>query len=76
MNKKISLYDLIGFLGDELIEVIGDPTNVKIDGIVKTGSCGVNKLDWINTSNLDKQRLAEKSMSSVVIVDPSVVIIS
>jgi len=72
MVGEINVIDLISFLGDELIDVCGDPRGVQIDGIVKTGSVGKRKLDWVNSSRLNKQQLAEKSLSTAVIVDGSV----
>ena len=70
--KRIELDDILQFLGDKTINVIGPRKGVFIDNLADVDRVNETTLDWINISNPNKQKIAESSRAKVMIVDSSV----
>ncbi len=72
MQKKIPLVDLIKFLGNSVIGIIGDATAVYIHYLREPTSVDKFTLDWVNHNRTDKQHMAENSLARAIITDSSV----
>jgi len=71
-KKKVELYKIIDFLGQNLIRTYGDFTNVNIDNLADTEKVIETTLDWINPAKDNKQEIAESSIAKVILVDSSI----
>lgn len=73
-KKKISLQEIIAFLGDDLIGVYGDYQNAYtyIDNLADLEHVTERTLDWVKPSNPNKQTIVEKSPAYVFLVDEEV----
>ena len=58
-NNKISLQELIAFLGDDLIDVYGDFQDIFIDNLADMEHVNETTLDWVKPSNPGKQTIVE-----------------
>lgn len=72
IKKKIHLEDLIAFLGDKVINVDGDITEVFIDNLAEVERVTETTLDWIKSSKSNKQEIAVQSKARVLLVDDTV----
>ena len=70
--KKISVSDIIDFLGKENICVIGDITGRYIDNLADVTHTNETTLDWVNPAKANKQLIAESSKATIVLVDKEV----
>jgi len=70
--KKISIQEIIDFLGDNILNLYGNTQDVFIDNIADAESVNETTLDWINPSKTNKQDIAEKSKAKVILVDNSI----
>lgn len=71
--NRIELKNILQFLGDTVIDVIGDPTGVYIDNLADMARINEHSLDWINPTKENKQVIAERSRACVLLVDDSIV---
>jgi UDP-3-O-[3-hydroxymyristoyl] glucosamine N-acyltransferase len=67
MKKKIALQEIIEFLGNEVIDVLGDIKGVFIRHLKPSESVDEDTLDWINPAKADKQMIAENSKARVML---------
>ncbi len=72
IKKKIYLEELITFLGDRVINVDGDITEIFIDNLAEVERVTETTLDWIKSSKSNKQEIAVQSRARVLLVDESV----
>lgn len=72
IRKKILIKEILDFLGDKAIKVIGDTDDVFIDNLAEVERVNESTLDWVKKSNPNKQEIAEKSAARVLLVDESV----
>ena len=70
---KIYLQDIIDLLGEMVKRIEGNVDSVYIDNLSDPNHVNATTLDWINSNRMDKQSLAENSLSKVIVVDPSVI---
>lgn len=68
-NRKISLQELVAFLGDDFIGVRGDTQGVFIDNLADMEHVNETTLDWVKPSNPNKQSIVENTLARVVLVD-------
>ena len=69
---RISLPEIISFLGTKVISVEGDIEGVYIDNLAEVERVNETTLDWINPSKQNKQEIAEGSKARVLLVDESI----
>jgi UDP-3-O-[3-hydroxymyristoyl] glucosamine N-acyltransferase len=69
----IKLIDIIDFLGNEVIEIYGEPSKVKIKYLKAADEVDEYTLDFINTIRIDKQKIAEMSLARAIIVAGSII---
>lgn len=73
ISKKINVSDIVQFLGDELISVLGPLSDdLYIDNIPDVNTVSETSLDWINSSKENKQSIAENSRAKVLVVDGTI----
>lgn len=73
IRKNVKVKDIVSYLSDEVLNVIGDYTIKEIDNISDIERVTESTLDWVNPSRNDRQQLAENSKAKVLLVDPTVV---
>jgi len=73
MRKTIFLNDIISFLGNDILNVFGNPEGIKIQHLKDPQHTDNYTLDWINPLKHDKQKIVEKSKALAIIVDPKVI---
>ena len=71
-KNRISIQDLITFLGDDYIGVYGDTQGVFIDNLADMEHVNETTLDWVKPSNPNKQEIVENTIARVVLVDAEV----
>jgi UDP-3-O-[3-hydroxymyristoyl] glucosamine N-acyltransferase len=73
--KKVQLTvsDIISCLGDDYVSVFGETEGVIVDNLADPQHVNERTLDWVKTSNPNKQSIAETSPARVVLADSSVV---
>ena len=71
-RKIIDIIDIIEYLQDNLIKVEGPIEKVCIDNIADAEHVDESTLDWVNSSKLNKQEIAEHSVAKVLLVDEGV----
>lgn len=72
IRKVIKVEEIIDFLGDQAIKVIGDTEGVFIDNLAEVERVNETTLDWVKKSNPNKQEIAEKSAARVLLVDEDI----
>lgn len=71
--KKVILKDVIQFLDNEVIAVLGLMNDdIFIDNIPDVNTVTETSLDWVNSSKENKQSIAENSKARVLVVDESI----
>lgn len=70
--KKIQLSEILEFLKDNIIKIIGDYDDVYIDNLADYNRVNQTTLDWINPAKNNKQELAKQSKAKVLLVDESI----
>lgn len=74
MNKKrVEISQLLDFLGDDLLKIEGEGQSAYIDNIPDPAHVEETSLDWVNSSKIEKQHIAETSIAKVLVVDPGVI---
>ncbi len=71
--NKIAISKIIDFLGRELLAVYGKPENLYVDNLADSENVNEHTLDWINSSKVNKQEIAEASKAQALLVDDKVV---
>ena len=66
---KITFGELIDFLGDEVLSVMGDVRDQYVDNLADVAHVNETTLDWVNPRNPERQKLVEGSKASVILVD-------
>lgn len=72
MEKSILAKDIIEFLGNKVIEVIGDIDNIYIQHLRPIETTDELTLDWVNPANANKQKVAENSNARCIVCDKEV----
>jgi len=72
MKKSVLLTDIIHFLGNEILNVHGNPEGIEIHYLNDPQRVDKFTLDWINPIMPDKQKMAVESKASAIIVDPGI----
>lgn len=73
IHKPIKVNDIIQFLGNEVISVLGPINNdLMIDNIPDVNTVSETSLDWVNSSKENKQSMAENSKAKVLVVDETI----
>lgn len=73
IKKKILVDDIVRFLGDKVLSVIGNTLGVYIDNLADVERVNQTTLDWINPTKNNKQEIAQKSRAKVLLVDDTIV---
>lgn len=73
IKKKILVADIINFLDNKVLSVVGNVSDLYIDNIADVERVSETTLDWINPTKKNKQDIAEKSKAKVLLVDGSIV---
>lgn len=69
---KITVGELIDFLADEVLSVLGDASGFYIDNLADMAHVNETTLDWVKPKNPDGQQIVENSKANVVLVDEGV----
>lgn len=72
MKKEIRVQDIKIFLGDDLIEMFGDDTNVFVDNVADVEHVNETTLDWINPRRPNQQEIAENTPARVMLATSKV----
>ena len=72
LPKRIELEDILQFLGEKVLKVMGYIDGVYIDNLADVENVNETTLDWINEDNANKQKYAECSNARVILVTPEV----
>lgn len=70
--KKITLNEVLNFLGEKVINVYGPTQEVYFDNLAEVERVNATTLDWIKPSKPNKQQLAENSPAKILLVDKTV----
>lgn len=70
--KKIELTQILQFLGDKVLKVMGPTDGVYIDNLADMEHVNNTTLDWVKPSNASKQQVVENSKARVLLVDPEI----
>lgn len=71
--ERITISQIVEFLGANLIALHGKEEDVYIDNLADAEHVNNHTLDWVNPSKPEKQEIVEKSKASCILVDESVV---
>ena len=71
-KRRININEIIKFLGNEVVRVYGDIHGVYIDNLADVEHVNETTLDWINSTNPNKQSIVEKSSAHVMLVDEEI----
>lgn len=72
LKRKITIQQIIDFLGNDLLNVYGDTNDAFIDNLADVENTNETTLDWINPSKLNKQQIAEQTKAHAILVDDSI----
>lgn len=67
--KKITIKEILQFLGEKVLQVHGPVEGVYIDNLAEVERVKETTLDWIKPSKPNKQEIAENSKARVLLVD-------
>lgn len=67
--KKITIQEILQFLGEKVLQVHGPVEGVYIDNLAEVERVKETTLDWIKPSKPNKQEIAENSKARVLLVD-------
>lgn len=71
-HKKITIKEIIDFLGKDIIAIDGEINGKYIDNLADVANSNVTTLDWVSSSKKEKQVIAESSRAVVLLVDNSI----
>lgn len=66
---KITVDELIDFLADEVLSVLGDASGVYIDNLADVAHVNETTLDWVTPKNPNLQQIVESRKANVLLVD-------
>lgn len=69
---RIPVHEIIGFLGSDILTVLGSVGDAFIDNVADAAHTTETTLDWINPAKANKQEIAESSKAKVILVDRSI----
>ena len=72
VKNTVRVEDIILFLAEDVITVLGDYKGKFIDNIVDVERVNELSLDWINPNKKEKQKIAENSSERVLLTDSSI----
>lgn len=72
IKKKITIQQIIDFLGKDLLQVHGETKGIFIDHLADVENANETTLDWINPTKTNKQQMVEQSKAQTVLVDASI----
>lgn len=72
IKKRICIEDLLQFLDNKVLQVLGPAEGIFIDNLAEVERVNETTLDWIKTSNPNKQEIAKNSKARVLLVDSDV----
>lgn len=67
--KKITIEEILQFLGEKVLQVHGPVEGVYIDNLAEVERVNETTLDWIKPSKPNKQEIADNSKARVLLVD-------
>lgn len=67
--KKITIKEILQFLGEKVLQVHGPVEGVYIDNLAEVERVNETTLDWIKPSKPNKQEIADNSKARVLLVD-------
>lgn len=71
-KRQITIRELVDFLGSSVKKVCGKVEDRYIDHLADVAHVNETTLDWVGTSNPNKQQIVENSKALVVLADDSV----
>lgn len=71
-KAKVTLSELLSFLGDEVIRVYGETLGAYIDNLADMAHVNETTLDWVKPKTPDRQQIVENGKANVVLVDEAV----
>lgn len=69
---KITVNELVHFLGSEVLTVLGDMQGMYVDNLADVVHVCETTLDWVNLGRPDRQQVVESSKAHVILVDEGV----
>lgn len=69
---KVFISEIQKFIGKKIVRIFGDYDGVYIDNLADRNRVNNTTLDWVNSTNLQKQQLVINSPAKVILVDESV----
>ena len=69
---KVTVNELLSFLGDEVICIYGEAEGAYIDNLADVQHVCESTLDWVKPTNLNRQIVVEQSKAKVMLVDDGV----
>lgn len=66
--KRIELTEILEFLGNSVINVIGETDNIYIDNLADAAHINEHSLDWINPTKENRQQLIEESKAKTILI--------
>ena len=69
---KVTVNELLAFLGDEVIRVEGETGGAYIDNLADVEHVSETTLDWVKPKNPNRQVVVEQSNAKVLLVDDGV----
>lgn len=73
MKYNILLKDIILYLGSVIKNIHGNPEGIEIQNLKNINNTDKYTLDWINSNQLEYQKIAEKSCAQVILCNDSVI---
>lgn len=70
--NRISISELVTFLGADNVSVVGNATDCYIDNLADVSHVNATTLDWINPAKANKQQIAESSKAKIMLVDKEI----
>ncbi len=71
-KKNVKVTDIIRLLGDAITSIDGDVKDAFVDNIADMAHVNETTLDWVKSTNQQKQQVAEQSKANVLLVDENV----
>ena len=72
INRKVSLKEIVGVLGDFLLNTCGSTENVYVDNLADVQHVNGTTLDWVGDNKKNQQVIAEQSPAKVILVGEKV----
>ena len=72
IDRKVSLKEIIGVLGDLLLNTCGPTEDVYVDNLADVQHVNSTTLDWVGNNKKNQQVIAEQSPAKVILVSDKV----